>query len=78
MLAAQGLQLVCTEPLPDHYNFNSWSRWNGKDCTLICTEKDAVKLWSAHPDALAVPLELDIDPAFFAALDARLARWPPQ
>lgn len=78
MLAAQGLQLVRTEPLPDHYNFDSWKRWNDKDCTLIFTEKDAVKLWQAHPDALAVPLELEIDPGFFAALDARLAPAQPQ
>jgi len=40
---------------------------------LICTEKDAVKLWPRHPDALAVPLRLAIAPPFFAALDARLA-----
>lgn len=78
MLAAQGLQLVHAEPLPDHYNFDSWKRWSGKDCTLICTEKDAVKLWPDHPDALAVPLELEIDPAFLAALDARLALPRPQ
>jgi tetraacyldisaccharide 4'-kinase len=34
-----------------------------------------VKLWPLHPDALAVPLELEVDPAFLAALDVRLAPW---
>ncbi len=40
---------------------------------LICTEKDAVKLWPRFPQALAVPLELALEPAFYEALDARLA-----
>lgn len=72
MLMAQGLTLAHTEPLPDHYDFNSWKRLSDKRYTLICTEKDAVKLWAQHPDALAVPLQLHLDPAFFDALDARL------
>ena len=40
---------------------------------LICTEKDAVKLWRSHPDALAVPLLLKADSGFFSALDKALA-----
>jgi tetraacyldisaccharide 4'-kinase len=44
-----------------------------KRLRLICTEKDATKLWPAHPDALAVPLAVQIPPAFFDALDARLS-----
>lgn len=75
MLRAQGLQLAGAEALPDHYDFNSWKRPSQKGMTLVCTEKDAVKLWPLHPDALAVPLALEVDPAFFAALDARLAPW---
>ena len=72
MLQAQGLALAHTEALPDHYDFDSWQRLQDKRYVLICTEKDAVKLWRHHPDALAVPLQLHIDPAFFSALDARL------
>lgn len=72
MLQAEALQLAHTEALPDHYDFDSWSRSSDKRHPLICTEKDAVKLWQHHPDALAVPLQLHIDPAFFAALDVRL------
>jgi len=75
MLRAQGLQLAGAEALPDHDDFNGWKRFTDKRLTLICTEKDAVKLWPLHPDALAVPLELWIDPAFMAALDARLSVW---
>ena len=72
MLQAQGLTLSRTEALPDHYDFNSWKRLPNERSTLICTEKDAVKLWARHPEALAVPLRLDIDAAFFRSLDERL------
>ena len=74
MLRAQGLRLARTIELPDHYDFNSWSRNEYKGYTVICTEKDAVKLWRQQPDALAVPLLLTPEPAFLAQLDARLAR----
>ena len=73
MLQARGLTLAHTEALPDHYDFDSWKRLQDKRQALICTEKDAIKLWQQHPDALAVPLQLHIDPAFFSALDAHLS-----
>ena len=73
MLQHQGLTLARADALPDHYDFDSWQRLQDERCVLVCTEKDAVKLWPRHPDALAVPLRLHIDPAFFHALDARLA-----
>ena len=73
MLRAQGLPPATEEALPDHYDFSSWKRPSDTRLIPICTEKDAVKLWPAHPGALAVPLRLDIPAAFFAALDARLA-----
>lgn len=73
MLRAQGLAPATEEALPDHYDFHSWKRSPNKRARLVCTEKDAVKLWPAHPDALAVPLALEIAPAFYAALDRRLA-----
>ena len=65
MLRAQGLDLAACEALPDHYDFNSWQRTPNKRQRLVCTEKDAVKLWPLHPDALAVPLQVDLPPAFF-------------
>lgn len=73
MLRAQGLPLARTVALPDHYDFNSWSANTSKGYTLICTEKDAIKLWCQMPDALAVPLVLTLPPEFLAQLDAALA-----
>ncbi len=69
MLRAQGLPLAHTVALPDHYDFSSWKRPFGDGLQLICTEKDAVKLWPQHPDALAVPLILTPPPAFLGDLD---------
>lgn len=75
MLRAAGLTLVHTEALPDHhafqnYDFDSNAGSHGAGQLLICTEKDAVKLWQHHPEALAVPLELDIPTDFLARFDA--------
>ena len=72
MLRARGLHLAETLALPDHYNFDSYSRPLDKGYTVICTEKDAVKLFPRQTDVLAVPLEFSPEPAFFAALDALL------
>jgi tetraacyldisaccharide 4'-kinase len=76
MLRAQGLTLQETISLPDHYNFNSWPRNDLLVCTLICTQKDAAKLWPTHPQALAVPLVVDIPDAFFSALLKKLSSLP--
>ncbi|HNN34664.1 MAG TPA: tetraacyldisaccharide 4'-kinase, partial [Ottowia sp.] len=73
MLRAAGLTLTDTLALPDHYDFDSCLRLLDGRQNLICTEKDAVKLWRHRPDALAVPLRLQVPAAFFAALDERLA-----
>jgi tetraacyldisaccharide 4'-kinase len=74
MLRAQGLSLAQTTSLPDHYNFNSWLCYIPLGCSLICTQKDASKLWPSYPQALAVPLIVDLPPAFFDALHQRLAK----
>lgn len=74
MLRARGLQLEQVQALPDHYDFNSWTPNSDGRNRLIFTEKDAVKLWPRFPAGLAVPLELELAPGFFAALDARLAQ----
>lgn len=76
MLRGRGLRLAKTVALPDHYTFDSWSRPSDKGYTLICTEKDAVKLWPAHPDALAVPLVFTPEPGFLQALDQLLDALP--
>ncbi|MCL4770419.1 MAG: tetraacyldisaccharide 4'-kinase [Burkholderiaceae bacterium] len=73
LLQQSGLEPQRTLALPDHYDYDSWQRPSDKPYTLICTEKDAAKLWRLHPDALAVPLQVEIAPGFFEALDAKLA-----
>ena len=72
MLRGAGLTLAETQALPDHYDFDSWLRPSDKRYKLVCTEKDAVKLWKTHPDALAVPLQFSPEPAFFTAVDRLL------
>jgi tetraacyldisaccharide 4'-kinase len=72
MLRSQGLTLAETTALPDHYDFNSWLCSIPLGYSLICTQKDAKKLWPKHPDALAVPLIVDIPEAFFQAFTHQL------
>jgi tetraacyldisaccharide 4'-kinase len=71
MLRGEGLQLAHTVALPDHHAFGNAPV--GEDgCELVCTEKDAVKLWRVRPQAWAVPLLLAIEPDFWVALDRLL------
>jgi tetraacyldisaccharide 4'-kinase len=76
MLRAAGLQLAVIRPLPDHHDFSD-SALLPEDATLVCTEKDAVKLWRTRPDAWAVPLQLTLPDSFWQEfdrlLDARLS-----
>ena len=72
MLRGAGLNLAKTVSLPDHYDFNSILGNEYTGYTLICTIKDAVKLWLVHPEALAVPLEFAPEATFFMAFDALL------
>lgn len=73
MLRAQGVTPDETLALPDHYDLDSISRSKYAGYRLICTEKDAVKLWPVRPDALAVPLICTLPDAFLNALDQRTA-----
>ncbi len=75
MLRAAGLTLAGAQALPDHHDFADAA--DLPEGVLVCTEKDAVKLWRLRPDAWAVPLQVVIPPAFWAdfdrLLDARLS-----
>ena len=75
MLRATGLQVVATAALPDHADapdmLEQAHRLLAHNAPLLCTEKDAVKLWSHLPHAWAVPLQLQPEQAFFDAL----AQW---
>jgi tetraacyldisaccharide 4'-kinase len=70
MLRKRGVRIDRTIALPDHHDFSSPLGVHGD---IVCTEKDAVKLWRTHPYAWAVPLEVGIDPSFWTALDAKLS-----
>ncbi len=69
MLRTKGIVLARTMALADHYDFDSWSRNNHEHHSLICTEKDAAKLWQHTPEARAVPLVQTAPADFYAALD---------
>ena len=83
MLRARGLHLQQTIALPDHADDATLAATLAS-CrgTLVCTEKDAVKLFAlwkrassdSRPVLWTVPLELRLEPAFFDAIDQRLAR----
>ena len=76
MLRARGLRLTRTIALPDHHDFSEWQALKAVDGlapVLLCTEKDAVKLWRVAPDTLAIPLLFTPEPRFFEALDAKLS-----
>jgi len=72
MLEASGIVLAQAIALPDHHDFKDWAPLDA-GTTVLCTEKDAAKLWRVQPGALAVPLVFEPEPAFFQALDAKLS-----
>lgn len=81
MLRDRGLALSRCMALPDHASPDAYqSVLDSPSSTVVCTEKDAVKLFAQalalpadrRPSLWAVPLELRLDPAFLAALDQRL------
>jgi tetraacyldisaccharide 4'-kinase len=72
LLQASGLVVAKTLALPDHYDFDSFSRSIYEGYQLICTEKDAAKLWAQVPSAIAVALVQSAEPAFFSHLDSCL------
>jgi tetraacyldisaccharide 4'-kinase len=69
MLRQKGLTLSRTTALPDHHDYRDWPASDART-TWLCTEKDAAKLWAHEPRALAVPLHIAPEPAFWQALDA--------
>jgi tetraacyldisaccharide 4'-kinase len=71
MMREQGLQLARTVALPDHHAFGELPpELAGRE--LVCTDKDAVKLWRVRPDAWAVPLVIDVERGFWDAFDRLL------
>lgn len=77
MLRARGLELEKTLALPDHHDFGNDDLHAYTGQTVLCTEKDGVKLFAlpGHQKLklLTVPLEFSPEPDFFTTLDALLA-----
>lgn len=76
MLRQRGLTLAHTIALADHDPITTRPPGLPDTGLVLCTEKDAPKLWPDCPQALAVPLELSLPAGFCAALDACLAQLP--
>lgn len=73
MLRACQVPLAHTVALPDHYQFDSDLSNKYGGYRVICTEKDAAKLWPIATDAVSVALVFTPEPAFFQAVDGQLA-----
>ncbi len=72
MLRDQGIHPVKTIGLVDHASMNNLDLTIYKNSIILCTEKDAIKLWSRYPLIWAIPLELKIDQCFLSALETRV------
>lgn len=76
MLRQKGLQLEQTRAFPDHHDYTLDDLPSDPQVTVLMTEKDAVKIMPLHAGLecrlLAVPLQLDPEPAIFEAIHALL------
>ncbi|HQR85683.1 MAG: tetraacyldisaccharide 4'-kinase [Burkholderiales bacterium 35-55-47] len=72
MLREQGLNVVHTQALPDHADLQAL-QIDASQGDVLCTEKDAVKLWMHHPKAWAVPLHTTLPDELLATIDLHLA-----
>jgi tetraacyldisaccharide 4'-kinase len=72
MLREQGLNVTHTQALPDHADLQDLHIDTAQG-DVLCTEKDAVKLWMQHPQAWAVPLQTTLPQELLAAIDLHLA-----
>ncbi len=77
MLKAEGILPIQSIRLPDHHDISLADLSSAFDTTVLCTEKDAVKLFAlasaSTMDILAVPLEFEAEPAFFRTFDDLLS-----
>ena len=77
MLRENGVVLAQTQALPDHFHIAPDTLTALQPCQIICTEKDASKVWAHDPKALSSALTQTIEPAFFDALHQHIARTDP-
>jgi tetraacyldisaccharide 4'-kinase len=72
MLEQQGLQLLTRQALSDHASLSELSNALHQipaGDALLCTEKDAVKLWQQHPDVWAIALQATLPDALLNRID---------
>lgn len=75
MLREQGLILASESPLPDHVDEDTLiasARSLDPSFDMLCTEKDAVKLWRAFPQAWAIPLMTELPQELLERIDQSL------
>ena len=72
MLRQQGLTLSRTQALPDHADLQE-VHIDASQGDVLCTEKDAVKLWEKYPHAWAVPLQTTLPTELLQAIDQHIA-----
>ena len=72
MLADKGIALLATKALADHDDMRT-IHIDPELGQVLCTEKDAVKLWSFQPTAWAVPLITEIPEELLNTILARIA-----
>lgn len=77
MLRARGITLDTTLALADHAPLDQAPCALPDDHLILCTEKDAVKLWRHRPDAWGVPLVVSLEPSFWNALVLLLRQHGP-
>jgi tetraacyldisaccharide 4'-kinase len=77
MLQAQGVQLTNTIPLPDHASTDqlnaALAHTQHSPTDVLCTEKDAVKLWPTQPEVWAVPLVVELPQGLLDELQKALS-----
>jgi tetraacyldisaccharide 4'-kinase len=73
MLGDVGLRKLQTVALPDHASLGHYRSSLPHGKMLLCTEKDAVKLWPHFENVWAVPLDIELDRAFLTHFDQTLA-----
>ena len=79
MLCAMGLELAATLCASDHASaselmglLKTVMRPGEPEPTVLCTQKDAQKLWTVFPKAWSVSLEVTLDPLFLEEFDLLL------
>jgi tetraacyldisaccharide 4'-kinase len=74
MLREQGVVLDQTQALPDHFDIGRATLAAMQPCQIICTEKDASKVWAYDSSALSSELIQTLEPEFFDALERQIAQ----